>query len=142
MMKKACLIGLSLVAAAAAQTYAAEAVMWSADELVWVEHAPGSPVKRAMLWGSRDSGNDYGMLLKLPAGFVSPVHAHNGDYHGLNVAGTWRHSFDGGEQKDLPPGSYVFQPSMGMHSDACIGSEDCILFIHQHSKGSYIRKEQ
>ena len=51
-------------------------------------------------------------------------------------------SFDGGEQKDLPPGSYVFQPSMGMHSDACIGSEDCILFIHQHSKGSYIRKEQ
>jgi Domain of unknown function (DUF4437) len=141
MKKKALLLGISLIAAAA-PAYAADGVMKGAGELEWVDHTPGSPVKRAMLWGSRESGNDYGMLLKLPAGFVAPIHAHAGDYHGLNLTGTWRHSFDGGAQKDLPSGSYVFQPGMGMHGDACVGPEDCILFIHQHSKGSFIPKPQ
>ena len=55
--------------------------------------------------------------------------------------GTWRHSFDGAEERDLPPGSYVFQPKMGMHVDACVGPEDCILFIHQHAKGDFIPKQ-
>ena len=62
---------------------------------------------------------------KLPAGFVAPIHAHTGDYYGVNLTGTWRHSFDGGDQKELPPGSYVFQPGMGFHGDACPGPEDC-----------------
>jgi gentisate 1,2-dioxygenase len=102
--------------------------------------APGSPLKIVVLWGDRSKG-EYAMLLKMPAGFVAPIHAHTGDYHGMNLTGSWRHSFEGGEQKDLPPGSYVFQPGMGMHGDACVGSEDCILFIHQHVKGDFIPKQ-
>jgi quercetin dioxygenase-like cupin family protein len=81
------------------------------------------------------------MLLKIPPGFVAPIHAHTGDYHGVNLAGTWRHSFDGGAERDLPPGSYVFQPGMGMHGDACVGSEECVLFIHQYVKGDFIPKQ-
>ncbi|MGH8761590.1 MAG: cupin domain-containing protein [Burkholderiales bacterium] len=115
--------------------------MKAASELEWVETSPGSPLKRAILWGDRISG-EYAMLLKMPAGFVAPIHAHTGDYHGMNVTGTWRHSFDGGAERLLPPGSYVFQPGMGMHGDSCVGPEDCILFIHQYVKGDFIPKQQ
>jgi hypothetical protein len=59
----------------------------------------------------------------------------------MNLTGTWRHSFDGVAEKTMPPGSYVFQPGMGMHGDSCVGPEDCILFVHQHVKGDFIPKQ-
>ena len=143
MWKTSLLIGLSLVTAAAFTGQAAAAdvgKMVPSDQMQWQEMAPGSPLKIAILWGDRSKG-EYAMLLKLPAGFDAPIHAHTGDYHGINLTGTWRHSFDGGEQKTLPPDSYVFQPGLGMHGDACMGPEDCILFIHQHAKGDFIPKQ-
>jgi hypothetical protein len=143
MTKKLLLLALCL-AAAARFGHAADieklGIMIPANAMEWKELNPGSPVKMAPLWGDRSTG-EYAMLLKIPAGFVAPIHAHTGDYYGLNLTGTWRHSFDGGEQKDMPPGSYVFQPGMGWHGDACIGPEDCILFIHQHVKGDFIPKQ-
>ncbi|HEV8645027.1 MAG TPA: DUF4437 domain-containing protein [Burkholderiales bacterium] len=143
MTKKSLLLGISLIAASGL-SYAADSTeigtMSAADQMEWREMAPGSPLRIVVLWGDRSKG-EYAMLLKMPAGFVAPIHAHTGDYHGMNLTGSWRHSFEGGEQKDLPPGSYVFQPGMGMHGDACVGSEDCILFIHQHVKGDFIPKQ-
>jgi len=143
MTKKILLLGLSLMAVAGFG-HAADSgkigTMIPAGEMDWKELSPGSPVKMATLWGDRATG-EYAMLLILPAGFVAPIHAHTGDYYAMNVKGTWRHSFDGGEAKDLPPGSYVFQPGMGWHGDACAGPEDCILFIHQHVKGDFIPKQ-
>ena len=143
MWKNSTLIGLSLIAAAAFTGQAGAAgvgKMVPSDQMQWQEMAPGSPLKIAILWGDRSKG-EYAMLLKLPAGFDAPIHAHTGDYHGINLTGTWRHSFDGGEQKTLPTGSYVFQPGKGMHGDTCLGPEDCILFIHQHAKGDFIPKQ-
>ena len=143
MSNKRWLFGLSLVAAVGFGGQAARAAdgkMTAADELQWQEAAPGSPLKLVVLWGDRSKG-EYAMLLKMPAGFSAPIHAHTGDYHGINLTGNWRHLFDGGEQRNLPPGSYVFQPGMGMHGDDCIGPEDCILFIHQHVKGDFIPKQ-
>lgn len=135
------LLGLVLfVAASVAHAADKAGTMTAPDQMEWKELAPGSPVKLVVLWGDRASG-EYAMLLKLPAGFVAPIHAHTGDYHGVNLTGAWRHSFDGGEQRDLPTGSYVFQPGMGMHGDACVGPEDCILFIHQYVKGDFIPKQ-
>jgi hypothetical protein len=143
MTKKQLLLGLFLTTAAGFG-YAADSpktgTMVPADQMEWRELNPGSPVKMTLLWGDRSTG-EYAMLLKLPAGFVAPIHAHTGDYYGMNVKGTWRHSFDGGEEKDLPQGSYVFQPGMGWHGDSCIGPDDCILFIHQHVKGDFIPKQ-
>jgi ChrR-like protein with cupin domain len=143
MTKKQLMLGLFL-AVVAGFGYAADSgktgTMIPADEMEWKELNPGSPVKMAPLWGDRSVG-EYAMLLKIPAGFVAPIHAHTGDYYGMNVKGNWRHSFDGGEEKDLPQGSYVLQPGMGWHGDACIGPEDCILFIHQHVKGDFIPKQ-
>ena len=143
MIKKLSLLGLCLTAAAGlghAADSGMAGIMIPADTMAWKDLNPGSPVKMAPLWGDRGTG-EYAMLLKLPAGFVAPIHAHTGDYYGVNLTGTWRHSFDGGEQKDLPPGSYVFQPGMGYHGDACMGPDDCILFIHQHVKGDFIPKQ-
>jgi quercetin dioxygenase-like cupin family protein len=142
-MTKALLCGLALLAAVTlgwTRARAESGTMIAAGELAWVEMSPGSPVKFVVLWGDRNKG-EYAMLLKLPAGFVAPIHAHTGEYHGLNVSGTWRHSFEGGEERTLPPGSYVFQPGMGMHGDACVGPEDCILLVHQYVKGDFIPKQ-
>jgi quercetin dioxygenase-like cupin family protein len=111
-----------------------------ADEMQWQSAGAGSPLSVAVLWGNPGEG-EHGRLLKLPAGFDAPVHAHTGDYHGINLTGTWRHYFDGGESKDLPPGSYVFQPGNQMHGDACIGDEDCILFLYQKEKADFIPKQ-
>jgi quercetin dioxygenase-like cupin family protein len=142
MSKKSLLLGLSLLATTglACADDAKIGTMTASDQMEWRELAPGSPVKMVILWGDRNKG-EYAMLIKIPAGFVAPIHAHTGDYHGVNLTGTWRHSFDGGEQKDMSPGSYVFQPGMGMHGDACLGSEDCVLFIHQYVKGDFIPKQ-
>jgi quercetin dioxygenase-like cupin family protein len=142
MSKKLLLLGLSLLTTVGfVPAASAQGKMEAADKMDWKEMAPGSPLKIVILWGDRTQG-EYAMLLKIPAGFVAPIHAHTGDYYGLNLTGTWRHSFDGGEEKALPPGSYVFQPGMGMHGDACVGPDECILFIHQHVKGDFIPKQQ
>jgi quercetin dioxygenase-like cupin family protein len=137
MLKKSLLVGLTLLAVAGVG-HAAEGIMLAPDQLDWKEVAPG--IKRVIVWGDRDKG-EYGMLLKVAPGTVAPVHAHTGDYHALCVQGIWRHNFDGGEQRDLPPGSYLLQPGMGMHGDACVGPEECIFFIHQYVKGDYIPKQ-
>ena len=142
-MKKSLLLGLALIVAAGlgyAASQAQKATMTAASELKWQPLRPNSPLQVVTLWGDRTRG-DYGALLKLPAGFVAPIHAHTGDYHGINLTGTWRHSFEGGEQRDLPPGSYVFQPGEAMHGDACVGSEDCIVFLHQKVKADFIPKK-
>ncbi|MCW5620569.1 MAG: DUF4437 domain-containing protein [Burkholderiales bacterium] len=140
MLKKSLLIGLTLLAVAGVG-HTAEGIMLAPDQMDWQEVNPGSPaIKRVILWGDRDKG-EYAMLLKVAPGTVAPVHAHTGDYHGMSVKGIWRHSFDGGEERDLPLGSYVLQPGMAMHGDACVGPDECILFIHQYVKGDYIPKE-
>ncbi len=140
MTKKSLLLGIALSAVAGLAQSAETGQMVPASQLEWREISPGSPVKITVLWGDRAKG-EYAMLLKLPAGHVAPVHAHTGAYHGVNLTGTWRQAFDVGDQQDLQPGSYVFQPGLGMHGDACIGPEDCIVLIHQHAKADFIPKQ-
>ncbi len=115
--------------------------MIALDEVEWIE-IPGSPVTIAVLSGNPSTGANV-RLVKLPAGFVVPNHAHTGDYHGINLTGIWRHTFlETGEVRDLPPGSYVFQPGGEMHNDACIGSEDCILLLQQSVAADFIPQQQ
>ena len=143
MTKKSLLFGTALIAAATlgyAASHAQVGMMTAANEMEWQELAPNSPLKVVTLWGDSSQGES-ARLIKFPAGFVAPIHAHTGDYHGINLTGTWRHSFDGGEERELPPGSYVFQPGTAFHGDACVGPEDCILLLHQHVKSDFIPKE-
>jgi hypothetical protein len=80
-------------------------IAWDAIE--WAPIREGSPVSVSVLWGDPSSGA-HGRLIKLPAGFTAPIHAHTGDYHGINLTGTWLHTFEEtGESRELPPNSYV-----------------------------------
>ena len=141
MFKKYFLLGLTLLIGAGIGYTASHATggkMIAADKMEW-QSLPNSPLKVMVLWGNPGEG-EHARLLKLPAGFTAPTHAHTGDYHGINLTGTWRHGFDGQATQDLPPGSYVFQPGKEMHDDACVGSEDCILFLYQKEKADFIPK--
>ena len=138
-------IGAALgVAAAAAISYAAgiaqgKPMNMPLSSLKWVPAAPGSPIQIAVLWGDREKGPEYGMLLKMPAGSEAGMHAHTGSYHAVNVQGTWVHTNSGDPKgHELPPGSYAMQPGKAMHNDACKGTTDCIIFVHQHAPGDFI----
>ena len=116
-------------------------IMISLDEVEWQPVREGSPIDVAVLSGDPATGAHV-RLVRLPAGYVVPVHAHTGDYNGINLTGTWKHTFtETGEERELPPGSYVFQPGGEMHSDACIGPEDCILLLQQSVPADFILQE-
>lgn len=134
-------LGLALAAGTAGADGHGKGILLGADEMDWNPARPGSPLSVVVLWGKPGEGA-HGRLLKLPAGFKAPVHAHTGDYNGINLTGTWRHYFDNGESKDLPPGSHVLQPGGQMHGDECIGTEDCIQFLQQSVKAHFIPKKK
>ena len=127
--------GLSYAAGAAKGK---QPVNTPAADMKWEAYAPGVPLQVAKLWGDRAKGGEYAMLLKMPAGFNAGMHTHTGDYHAINVQGTWVHTNEGGTPVELPVGSYVLQPGKQVHDDSCKGTTDCILFIHQHAKGDFI----
>ena len=105
---------------------------------------PGAPrlIGRCGGGGGDPATGAHVRLVKLPAGFVAPVHAHTGTYYGTNLTGVWKHSFEEtGESRELPPGSYVIQPGGQMHGDACIGTEDCILLLQQDVAADFILPE-
>ncbi len=139
---KSVVLGLVL-AAVAGTVYVGGAIgadmgtMIPAGELVFKPIAPDSPVGVAEIWGDRTQG-EHGMLIKIPVGFEAGLHSHTGDYHGINLQGTWIHTMADGTTKELPPGSYVMQPGTQNHNDVCKGPGDCILFIHQYVKGDFI----
>lgn len=137
------LCGVAAISYAAGAAKAKEAMITPAGELKW-EPLMGGPLQIAKLWGDRDKGPEYGMLLKVPAGFDSGMHAHTADYHAVAIQGPWVHTVDGDTTpgKELTPGSSVFQPGKQMHDDLCkAGKTECIVFIHQHAKGDFIPKK-
>jgi len=133
--------GAAALAVAAGLGYAAghndRGAMSALDDVEWIPRT-NSPVETAVLAGDPATGAHV-RLVKLPAGFVVPDHAHTGDYHGVNLTGTWKHTFlETGESRELPPGSFVFQPGGEMHGDACIGPEDCIIMLSQSVAADFI----
>ena len=144
-MKKVLPLAAALVAAAGLVLGAGhedQGSMVPLDDVEWTPARPGSTVHYATLWGDMTAGAHVRLVL-LPAGFAAPDHAHTGDYHAVNLTGTWKHTFiETGETRELPPGSYVFQPGGEMHGDACVGPEDCILMIQQQVAADFIPRQQ
>ena len=109
----------------------------TASEMQWEDYAPGTPLKAAKLWGDRTKGGDYAILFRMPPNFEAGLHAYTLDYHAVTVQGNWVHTNEDGTGKELPPGSYVFQPGKQPHNDLCKGPSECVVFIHQHGKGDF-----
>ena len=144
-MKKR-VLGLAVLSAVIGLSYAAAdakgnpAVNMAFGDLKWEDLMPGAPLKISILWGDRNKGPEYAMLLKLPGGFESGMHSHTADYHAVLIQGTWIHTNEGDANapKEMPVGSYVFQPGKQVHNDKCKGPEECIILVHQHGKGDFI----
>lgn len=93
--------------------------------------APDQPQQLASLWGRRATG-PAGTLLKVPAGFRAPIHAHTADYRAVVIEGRWSHwvpETGEGEGIELLPGAYWTQKADQMHADACVSDTECVILL-------------
>lgn len=103
-----------------------------AHELTWApaDATIAPSIQLATVWGDPKSGES-GMLMKLPPGNAPFWHIHRHDYHGVVLAGTVDNLESGRESKDLPPGSYYFEPAGYKHTTNCkAGGPECLVYVH------------
>jgi hypothetical protein len=105
--------------------------MVPAEKIPWAVEAPGQPQRLGALWGHRSTG-PAGTLLKVPGGFVAPVHMHTADYRAVVIEGTWKHWPEGGSKDKaaaLRSGSYWTQKARLWHADACVSKTSCTILL-------------
>jgi mannose-6-phosphate isomerase-like protein (cupin superfamily) len=98
-------------------------------------HNPSGPVMAA-LWGDPTSG-PYGALLRVPAGFESPMHRHSSDERVVVIQGAAIHWVEGDDRSAAPTmraGDYLLMPAGVNHVSAATAEEDCLEFITQDGK--------
>jgi quercetin dioxygenase-like cupin family protein len=97
---------------------------------------PGSPAITA-LWGDPASG-PYGALLRVPAGFESPLHRHSSDERVIVISGSSVHWVEGQTRETatvLRAGDFLMMPAGVNHvSAAASNDEDCLEFITMDGK--------
>lgn len=80
----------------------------------------------------------HGTFIRMPAGFVSPVHIHTGDYWGVVIAGVAVNGLPGSVDVELPAGSYWFQKGGERHVTKCVSANECVFFISQATPFDYV----
>ncbi len=80
----------------------------------------------------------HGTFIRMPAGFVSRIHIHTGDYWGVVVSGVAVNGVPGSVDVQLPAGSYWFQKGGERHITKCVSPNECLFFISQASKFDYV----
>ncbi len=85
------------------------------------------------------SHGPHGTFIKMPAGFVSPVHTHSEDYWGVVISGVAANGLPGSKDVELPVGSYWFQKGGEAHVTKCLSPNECIFFISQQGKFDYLQ---
>jgi mannose-6-phosphate isomerase-like protein (cupin superfamily) len=97
---------------------------------------PGGPAITA-LWGDPASG-PYGALLRVPAGFESPLHRHSSDERVIVISGSSVHWVEGQSRETatiLRAGDFLMMPAGVNHvSAAASNDEDCLEFITMDGK--------
>ncbi len=81
----------------------------------------------------------HGTFIKMPAGFVSPVHTHTEDYWGVVISGVAANGLPGSKDIPLPVGSYGLQKGGEAHVTKCLSPNECIFFISQNGKFDYVK---
>jgi quercetin dioxygenase-like cupin family protein len=102
-----------------------------AERIPFEFEAPGQPQQLGPLWGRRAEG-PAGTLLKVPAGFRAPIHAHTADYRAVVIQGVWTHwvpETGEGRGLELRPGAYWTQRADQMHGDACVSETECVILL-------------
>lgn len=121
-----------------AHAYAAEtSVSVPVSEVKFFDTGVG-PLKAAPGFGDLSKGA-HSTFVKLPAGFVSPLHTHTEDYYGVVVTGVVANEVDASaKDRPLPPGSYWFQKGKAKHVTKCLSANECVVFITQPGKFDYL----
>lgn len=76
----------------------------------------------------------HGTIIKMPAGFVSVVHSHTGEYWAVVISGVGVNGVPGSVDIPMPAGSYWSQKGGEDHVTKCISRNECIFFISQNVK--------
>jgi hypothetical protein len=96
-------------------------------------------VKAGPVYGDMTKGR-HGTFLRVPHGFVTPVHTHTEDYFAIVVKGIAANQKPGAPVVALIPGSYWFQKGEEAHITQCISKEDCLFFIVGSGKFDFLPK--
>ena len=80
----------------------------------------------------------HGTFIRMPAGFVSPVHNHTGAYWGIVISGVAANGLPGATEVQLPVGSYWFQKGGEAHVTKCLSGHECLFFISQDTHFDYV----
>lgn len=104
-------------------------------DLDWRSVEPTNPTspQMAALWGDPKTG-PYGALLRVPAGFESPIHHHSRDERVVMILGTSLHWTADGSRDWAPAmtsGDSMVMPAGIDHVSAAAPGEDCLEFITQ-----------
>jgi len=90
-------------------------------------------LKAAAAYGDLQN-SAHGTFIKMPAGFVSTVHNHTGDYYAVVLSGVGVNGTPNSKDIPLPVGSYWSQKGGEAHVTKCISPNECIFFISQTVK--------
>ncbi len=90
-------------------------------------------LKAAAAYGDLQNGA-HGTFIKMPAGFVSKVHNHTGEYYAVVLSGVGVNGTPKSKDIPLPVGSYWSQNGGEAHITKCISPNECIFFISQTVK--------
>jgi len=118
-------------ATTAEQTSSTTPIFIPASDLKWTDLDPtGAPgVKVADLWGDHQKGK-FGALIKLPAGFKTPLHTHSYAMKVVFLSGTYIQAPEGKPEVRLGPGSYMMQPGGNYrHITSCDAASDCLFYV-------------
>jgi quercetin dioxygenase-like cupin family protein len=128
---KLCLTAFAAILVTPSSVLAFENTYMPAEKIPYAVETPGQPQRLGPLWGIRAKG-PAGTLLKVPAGFRAPVHAHTADYRAVVIKGRWTHwvpETSEGKGIELLPGAYWTQKADQMHADACVSDTECVILL-------------
>jgi len=110
-------------------------------ELKWEQPFGKDGPSFATIWGDRNKG-EHGTFLKLTAGAPAAMHTHASDSYGVVVTGNVQHITEGRPGKLLGPGGWWYMPPNVPHQSVCLAGVDCLVFIHNPDKFSYVPAEE
>jgi hypothetical protein len=107
-------------------------------DLQWRPVDPNNPsgARMAALWGDPLSG-PYGALLRMPAGFESPMHRHSSHERVVVINGAslhWAEGHDRRAARIMRSGDYLLIPAGVNHVSAATAGEECLELITQDGK--------
>jgi quercetin dioxygenase-like cupin family protein len=124
-----CVKGTDCILFVHANAPAVEAKELFAKDIQWAPLDPSRPDPVVSpLWGDGTKAAN-GFLMKMKAGGAPFWHIHRRDYHGVVLVGNVVSYESGTEAREMPPGSYWWQPNGNKHTTDCKGPSDCVIYL-------------